>query len=184
MWSYWVSRLAAIISILCYHIASSEHKLGPRTSRRCAWITIFHPALCLSLYPFLPLAVFSVCSACVLGVLGVVCVLRVSCLCSAFVLRLFFVCSGCVLCASCRQGYVVCPSEKRFLLLFTFLKKNRKKKIMVWRGKNVINVVMLLSLRSSSSSTTKTYTGIMLARNDLSLFFSTLSCYLQYTVLL
>lgn len=29
------------------------------------------------------------------------------------------------------QGYVVCPSDKRFLLLFTFLKKNRKKKIMV-----------------------------------------------------
>ncbi|XP_065527414.1 ATP-dependent RNA helicase DDX18 isoform X2 [Lathamus discolor] len=28
------------------------------------------------------------------------------------------------------QGYVVCPSEKRFLLLFTFLKKNRKKKLM------------------------------------------------------
>ncbi|XP_060008994.1 ATP-dependent RNA helicase DDX18 isoform X1 [Lagenorhynchus albirostris] len=30
------------------------------------------------------------------------------------------------------QGYVVCPSEKRFLLLFTFLKKNRKKKLMVF----------------------------------------------------
>ncbi|KAL0274928.1 UNVERIFIED_CONTAM: hypothetical protein PYX00_002945 [Menopon gallinae] len=30
------------------------------------------------------------------------------------------------------QGYVVCPSEKRFLLLFTFLKKNMKKKIMVF----------------------------------------------------
>ncbi|XP_072435721.1 ATP-dependent RNA helicase DDX18 [Chiloscyllium punctatum] len=30
------------------------------------------------------------------------------------------------------QGYVVCPSERRFLLLFTFLKKNRKKKIMVF----------------------------------------------------
>ncbi|CAL8326755.1 unnamed protein product [Lota lota] len=30
------------------------------------------------------------------------------------------------------QGYVVCPSEKRFLLLFTFLKKNRKKKMMVF----------------------------------------------------
>ena len=30
------------------------------------------------------------------------------------------------------QGYVVAPSEKRFLLLFTFLKKNRKKKIMVF----------------------------------------------------
>lgn len=30
------------------------------------------------------------------------------------------------------QGYVICPSEKRFLLLFTFLKKNKKKKIMVF----------------------------------------------------
>ncbi|XP_055697664.1 probable ATP-dependent RNA helicase pitchoune isoform X2 [Phlebotomus papatasi] len=30
------------------------------------------------------------------------------------------------------QGYVVCPSEKRFLMLFTFLKKNRKKKVMVF----------------------------------------------------
>ena len=27
---------------------------------------------------------------------------------------------------------MVCPSEKRFLLLFTFLKKNRKKKMMVF----------------------------------------------------
>lgn len=30
------------------------------------------------------------------------------------------------------QGYVVCPSDKRFLLLFTFLKKNRNKKLMVF----------------------------------------------------
>ncbi|KAG8037673.1 hypothetical protein G9C98_005884 [Cotesia typhae] len=30
------------------------------------------------------------------------------------------------------QGYVLCPSERRFLLLFTFLKKNRTKKIMVF----------------------------------------------------
>ena len=31
------------------------------------------------------------------------------------------------------QGYVVCPSDQRFLLLFTFLKKNiRKKKIIVF----------------------------------------------------
>ncbi|XP_057658313.1 probable ATP-dependent RNA helicase pitchoune [Diorhabda carinulata] len=30
------------------------------------------------------------------------------------------------------QGYVVCPSDKRHLVLFTFLKKNRKKKIMVF----------------------------------------------------
>ena len=27
------------------------------------------------------------------------------------------------------QGFVVSPAEKRFLLLFTFLKKNRKKKV-------------------------------------------------------
>jgi len=30
------------------------------------------------------------------------------------------------------QGYVVVPQEKRFLLLFTFLKKNQKKKVMVF----------------------------------------------------
>nr|CAB3237001.1 ATP-dependent RNA helicase HAS1-like [Phallusia mammillata] len=30
------------------------------------------------------------------------------------------------------QGYVVCPSEKRFLVLFTFLRRNRDKKIMVF----------------------------------------------------
>lgn len=30
------------------------------------------------------------------------------------------------------QGYVVCPSDKRFLLLFTFLKRNLNKKVMVF----------------------------------------------------
>ncbi|OUM64166.1 hypothetical protein PIROE2DRAFT_60845 [Piromyces sp. E2] len=30
------------------------------------------------------------------------------------------------------QGYVICPSDKRFLLLFTFLKKNLKKKVIVF----------------------------------------------------
>lgn len=30
------------------------------------------------------------------------------------------------------QGYVIAPSDKRFLLLFTFLRKNRKKKVMVF----------------------------------------------------
>jgi ATP-dependent RNA helicase DDX18/HAS1 len=30
------------------------------------------------------------------------------------------------------QGYVVCPSDKRLLLLFTFLKRNRGKKVMVF----------------------------------------------------
>jgi ATP-dependent RNA helicase DDX18/HAS1 len=30
------------------------------------------------------------------------------------------------------QGYVVCESDKRFMLLFTFLKKNLKKKIIIF----------------------------------------------------
>ena len=30
------------------------------------------------------------------------------------------------------QGYVVSPADKRLLLLFTFLKKNRNKKVMVF----------------------------------------------------
>ncbi|XP_054725567.1 probable ATP-dependent RNA helicase pitchoune isoform X1 [Anastrepha obliqua] len=30
------------------------------------------------------------------------------------------------------QGYIVCPSAKRLLVLFTFLKKNRRKKVMVF----------------------------------------------------
>merc|ERR1719234_3103476 len=34
--------------------------------------------------------------------------------------------------AGLEQGYVICPSDKRFLLLFTFLKKNRNKKVMVF----------------------------------------------------
>ncbi len=31
-----------------------------------------------------------------------------------------------------QQGYIVCPSEMRFLLLFTFLKKNANKKMMIF----------------------------------------------------
>ena len=30
-----------------------------------------------------------------------------------------------------QQGYVVCPAEKRFMLLYSFLKKNKHKKVMV-----------------------------------------------------
>ncbi|EDQ84581.1 uncharacterized protein MONBRDRAFT_12660 [Monosiga brevicollis MX1] len=30
------------------------------------------------------------------------------------------------------QGYIICPADKRFLLLFTFLKRNLKKKVMVF----------------------------------------------------
>jgi ATP-dependent RNA helicase DDX18/HAS1 len=31
-----------------------------------------------------------------------------------------------------QQGYVICPADKRFILLYTFLKKNKHKKIMVF----------------------------------------------------
>lgn len=31
-----------------------------------------------------------------------------------------------------QQGYIVCPSDKRLLVLFSFLKRNRKKKVMVF----------------------------------------------------
>ncbi|RPD67784.1 DEAD-domain-containing protein [Lentinus tigrinus ALCF2SS1-7] len=34
--------------------------------------------------------------------------------------------------ATLSQGYIVCPSEQRFLLLFTFLKRHAKKKIIVF----------------------------------------------------
>ena len=34
--------------------------------------------------------------------------------------------------AGLKQGYVVCPSDERFKLLFTFLKKNKGKKVMVF----------------------------------------------------
>ncbi|KAL4243186.1 ATP-dependent RNA helicase HAS1 [Abortiporus biennis] len=34
--------------------------------------------------------------------------------------------------AGLSQGYIVCPSDRRFLLLFTFLKKNLKKKVVVF----------------------------------------------------
>ncbi len=34
--------------------------------------------------------------------------------------------------ANLQQGYVVCDSHQRFLLLFTFLKKNLKKKVIVF----------------------------------------------------
>lgn len=34
--------------------------------------------------------------------------------------------------AGLQQGYVVCPPEQRFLLLFTFLKRNKEKKVMVF----------------------------------------------------
>ena len=30
-----------------------------------------------------------------------------------------------------QQGFVMCPAEKRFLLLYTFLRKNKDKKVMV-----------------------------------------------------
>ena len=40
--------------------------------------------------------------------------------------------TGLATAAGLEQGYVTVPSELRFLLLFTFLKKNKKKKVMVF----------------------------------------------------
>ena len=43
------------------------------------------------------------------------------------------------------QGYVICDSDRRFELLFTFLKKNRKKKIMVFFSSiNSVKVFFLI----------------------------------------
>ena len=39
--------------------------------------------------------------------------------------------TGMATAAGLEQGYVTVPSELRFLLLFTFLKKNKNKKVMV-----------------------------------------------------
>lgn len=43
-----------------------------------------------------------------------------------------------------QQGYVVCPAAQRFMLLYTFLKKNKNKKVMVRREK-AVSVSLLLS---------------------------------------
>lgn len=57
-----------------------------------------------------------------------------------------------------QQGYVVCPAEKRFMLLYSFLKKNRNKKIMV----SFIGVyfsyslsILLCSILSTTITTTQ-----------------------------
>lgn len=44
---------------------------------------------------------------------------------------------------SLQQGYVICPADKRFMLLYTFLKKNMKKKIMVSRLKCCVPLLTL-----------------------------------------
>eukprot|EP00438_Fugacium_kawagutii_P024068 Skav212931 [mRNA] locus=scaffold374:357252:359439:- [translate_table: standard] len=46
--------------------------------------------------------------------------------------------------AGLTQGYVVCPAESRFLLLFTFLKRNQDKKVMVFMS--ACNAVKLLGM--------------------------------------
>lgn len=40
-----------------------------------------------------------------------------------------------------QQGYVLCPAEQRFLLLFTFLKKNKHKKIMVCKPSTTLHTI-------------------------------------------
>lgn len=43
-----------------------------------------------------------------------------------------------------QQGYVICPAEKRFMLLYSFLKKNQNKKIMVSLNKISKNCIYSL----------------------------------------
>jgi hypothetical protein len=56
------------------------------------------------------------------------------------------------------QGYIVCPSDKRFLLLFSFLKRNLKKKVIVFLSScnsvkyHVCDILFLLTPRPSSST--------------------------------
>lgn len=44
----------------------------------------------------------------------------------------FFIQKAVATVAGLQQGYVICPSDNRFVLLFTFLKKNLKRKIIVF----------------------------------------------------
>lgn len=51
---------------------------------------------------------------------------------------------------SLQQGYVLCPAENRFMLLYTFLKKNQSKKIMVIKCFQylVVNICCYIALCS------------------------------------
>lgn len=73
------------------------------------------------------------------------------------------------------QGYVVCDSDRRFLLLFTFLRKNIKKKVIVFFSScnsvkyhsellNYIDVPVL-ALHVSSSAQVQSYM-ILTVRDD------------------
>ena len=53
--------------------------------------------------------------------------------------------------ARLEQGYVVCPSQQRFLLLFTFLKRNLKKKVMVRFFSIFFYLLLLLLLLKGDS---------------------------------
>ena len=67
------------------------------------------------------------------------------------------------------QGYIITPADKKFLLLFTFLKKNKDKKIMVFMSScnavkfysdllNYVNLPVLdINGKSKQSKRTSTY---------------------------
>ena len=44
------------------------------------------------------------------------------------------------------QGYVICDSDKRFLLLFSFLKKNLKKKVCDLLERAITTLMLIVSL--------------------------------------
>ena len=55
------------------------------------------------------------------------------------------------------QGYVVCDSDKRFMLLFTFLKRNLKKKVSVYGATKVDPRSSYSSRAATLSSTTRSF---------------------------
>ena len=102
--------------------------------------------------------------------------------------------------AGLEQGYVTVPSDQRFLLLFTFLKKNKNKKIMVFFSScnsvkfhsellNYIDIpVMDIHGRQKQQKRTTTFfqfckqtTGTLLC-TDVGKLFTTLSYYITVVV--
>ena len=74
-----------------------------------------------------------------------------------------------------QQGYVICPAERRFQLLYTFLKKNQKKKVMVsglvWPALRLVTLCSLSLLFSSPVLSSSLFLSFLLFS---SLFLSSL----------
>ena len=82
------------------------------------------------------------------------------------------------------QGYVVCPSEKRFLLLFTFLKKNRKKKVCVTIEKKCILIILKLIRIIAKSINLRSINLIMYYKHNIQYTYCLLIFFLNVIFLL